>query len=267
MQPSHPHSLPATGRSLARALWLRMAAETLVDQGMTPSPVLDDTDRATLRSLDALLAQSIRAGRHTSGAVRAYASLISDAHGVASDTGHWASKIERAAGELDDFSARLGTLRVCENEKPTRAAWGDVMAHVAGRCGSVGRCVIEVNDRTRGPFRQRMELIARACFHVVRNAVEATPRNGRVTVRIDEMRIASERSFLVRVTDTGPGIDPRVRADMWRPFMTTRPGHAGLGLTFVATALPVLGAVAGFSSDGRGTSVQVLLAEEGDLEW
>jgi signal transduction histidine kinase len=253
-------------RDQAQARRRRAAEEALRNFGVRPAPELSPADRATVPALDALLAQTVRAGRHSSGAIRAYASLIEDAH-PASNASHWAEKIERSAGELDSFVARLATLRVCDHEKPTSMEWGDAMARVAERCASIGVCTIEVTDRSRGAFRQRAELVGRILFQLVRNAVEATPRGGLVRVRVDEIRLEGARAVHVRVSDTGAGM-PRDRAEeAWRPFVTDKRGHPGLGLAYVATCAPLVGATAGVHGSENGTEAHLILADEGGLEW
>ena len=66
------------------------------------------------------------------------------------------------------------------------------------------------------------------------NAVQATPRGGSVTLGIE----ASERtiegrqvaSVVLRVADTGQGIDDATRARIFEPFFTTKPPGEGTGL-------------------------------------
>ena len=253
-------------RDQARARRRHAAENVLRDLGARPAPELTVADRSTVRALDALLAQTVRAGRHSSGAIRAYSSLIEDAH-PASNASHWAEKIERSAGELDAFVARLATLRVCESEKPTPMEWGDAMSRVAARCASIGVCTIEVTDRSRGAFRQRAELVGRILFQLVRNAVEATPRGGLVRVRVDEVRLDGARGGHIRVDDTGAGMPHDRVEEVWRPFVTDKRGHPGLGLAYVATCAPLVGALAGIRSTNDGTEAHLILEEEGGLEW
>jgi signal transduction histidine kinase len=180
----------------------------------------------------------------------------------------WAAKIERSAHDLDEFASRFGALRVCGSERVSRVEWGDVLGRVASRCSDLGHCTIEANDRTEGPCRQRAELLGRALFQIVRNAVEAAPRGGSVRVRVDECRVGATRVFHVRVADDGSGwADSLHPDDAWRPFVTCKRDHAGLGLAYVAACAPILGAVAGWRRESDRTAVHVLIAEEGDLEW
>jgi signal transduction histidine kinase len=267
MNPSNDSERDAyVARDQVRVRRRRVAENVLLDMGARLAPELTASDRATVRALDALLAQTVRAGRHSSGAIRAYASLIEDAH-PASNASHWAEKIERSAGELDAFVARLATLRVCESEKPTPMEWGDTMSRVADRCASIGTCTIEVTDRSRGAFRQRAELVGRILFQLVRNAVEATPRGGLVRVRVDEVRLDGARGAHVRVDDAGAGMPHDQVEEIWRPFVTDKRGHAGLGLAYVATCAPLVGGLAGIRPTDGGTEAHLILEEEGGLQW
>ena len=68
-------------------------------------------------------------------------------------------------------------------------------------------------------------------LNLVRNALHATPRGGRIRVTIDP--IDNELRLCVR--DTGPGIDEATQARLFEPFFTTRAaaGGTGLGLAVV----------------------------------
>jgi signal transduction histidine kinase len=175
--------------------------------------------------------------------------------------------VDRAVAELDNFSARMATLRVCDSERPVSVTWNDIMARVASRCDGVCRCTIEASERTRGPFRQRAELLGRTLFHLVRNAMEASPRGALVRIRVDESRLDGARLFHVRVTDEGTGVEASLANEIWKPYVTSRRGHAGLGLAYVATSAPLMGAVLGMRREAEHTVLHMLLGEEGGLQW
>jgi signal transduction histidine kinase len=257
-----------TSHEDARALLRQSLADRLRRMGIRPAPDLSPDELRRLLDVEAILSQCVRASRHTAGTVRAYASLIADGYAHECNASHWAAKIQRSAQDLEDFAARFGALRVCAKERPTLVEWGDVLNRIASRCGPLGSCTIEASDRSNGPFRQRGELLGRALFQLVRNAVEAAPRGGSVRARVDECRVGTTRVFHVRIADDGPGLADGCDHDAaWRPFVTTKPDHAGLGLAYVAACAPLLGAVAGFRRESDRTAVHWTVAEEGDLAW
>ncbi|XXF78626.1 sensor histidine kinase [Myxococcaceae bacterium GXIMD 01537] len=67
---------------------------------------------------------------------------------------------------------------------------------------------------------------------LVENALEAMPEGG--TLRVSTRHDAA--GCVLEVADTGPGMAPGVASRAFEPFVTTKPGHAGLGLC-IARAL------------------------------
>ena len=265
MNPVRPeHPLPRDEAAHRRRAALRARLQCM---GVAPAPEASPADVRRLLDADALLAQFVRASRHSSGTVRAFASLIADAHEDDADTIHWVTRVERAAAELDESAARAAALRICDRERPVATSWSDLVSHVAARCSGLAPCTIETVDRSRGRFRQRAELLARMLFQMVRNAMEASPRGADVRVRVEECRHEGARLFHVRVSDAGAGVDPGLGARIWEPFVTSRRGHAGLGLAFVAAAAPVVGAAAGVRREAQRTTFHLLVGEEGGLQW
>lgn len=69
-------------------------------------------------------------------------------------------------------------------------------------------------------------LIRQVLLNLLRNAIDAMPGGGRLTLRtsVDDGRV------LVDVSDTGPGIAPALHESVFEPFFSTKPHGTGLGL-------------------------------------
>jgi signal transduction histidine kinase len=98
------------------------------------------------------------------------------------------------------------------------------------------------------------QLLDAALRALVRNAMEAMPAGGKVRL---EARLEGERAQIL-VQDSGPGIEEAARAGAFEPFVTTRRGHAGLGLAMVAKVARAHGGRA-YVAAGPGTCVVVEL--------
>jgi signal transduction histidine kinase len=105
-----------------------------------------------------------------------------------------------------------------------------------------------------GRFNKHLLKVALA--HLVRNAVEATPRGGTVLVRT-----AKEQQFAVLVIqDTGRGMPQEVVEKVFVPFYTTKIGGTGLGMVFVRQIVDEhRGVITLESKVGRGTIVTIRL--------
>jgi two-component system sensor histidine kinase HydH len=102
-----------------------------------------------------------------------------------------------------------------------------------------------------------VELITRAVENLVRNAVEAMPRGGRVSVRTAALGSPAHPSgVLVAVRDTGLGMDARQTERAFDEFYTTKAQGSGLGLAYVRRVVRAhAGRVKIDSSLGQGTLV------------
>ncbi len=73
------------------------------------------------------------------------------------------------------------------------------------------------------------ELARQALLNVLRNAIQATPKGGRVEVRVTPAAI--------RVVDTGSGVPEALRGRLFEPFVTGRTRGLGLGATVACRCL------------------------------
>ncbi len=71
--------------------------------------------------------------------------------------------------------------------------------------------------------------IERVFLNLIDNALGVMPAGGRLQIAAE----AGTQSVVVRVEDTGPGIAPQVRAELFQPFVTAgKKNGVGLGLAF-----------------------------------
>ena len=73
--------------------------------------------------------------------------------------------------------------------------------------------------------------IKQAALNVVRNAMQAMPGGGRLTIATE---VLPDGSVAMHVDDTGPGIPDDLRCQIFEPFFTSKPEGTGLGLPLAA---------------------------------
>lgn len=96
--------------------------------------------------------------------------------------------------------------------------------------------------------------------NLLQNALEATPRGGRVRLAC---RALPEGATEFVVEDGGPGLPAAVRARLFQPVPSGKPGGSGLGLALSAQIAQQAGGRLELArSDERGTSFRLVLAAE-----
>ncbi|MEW5916583.1 MAG: ATP-binding protein, partial [Gemmatimonadota bacterium] len=111
------------------------------------------------------------------------------------------------------------------------------------------------------------DLLHRAMFNLILNAVQASPAGGQVRVELVALGVEDAPAGMtfdrggvaVRVSDEGPGIPPEIRDRLFDPFFTTKQGGSGLGLPIVHRAIEAHRGFVFVDTDSRGTRVTVLL--------
>jgi two-component system sensor histidine kinase PilS (NtrC family) len=89
------------------------------------------------------------------------------------------------------------------------------------------------------------DLLHRAVFNLLLNAMQASPTGGEVSLvvgaaRPDQLDVGStftHGGVALSVTNAGPGIPPEIRDRLFDPFFTTKVGGSGLGLAVVQRAI------------------------------
>jgi two-component system, NtrC family, sensor histidine kinase PilS len=115
------------------------------------------------------------------------------------------------------------------------------------------------------------DLLHRAVFNLVLNAVQHTGERGTVTVELDQPKedlppsVQIPQAIRLTVRDTGPGIQEQDVDRLFDPFFTTRAGGTGLGLAMVHRAVEAhRGAILVDSPENGGARFMIYLPAHGD---
>ena len=141
---------------------------------------------------------------------------------------------------------------------------------LAGPLGEHIEWVVVPNAHT-GMVRADSAQLEQTLIHLARNAADAMPEGGRLTLRTDNVELDAEfvnhhpgsrqGSFVVvSVADTGCGMDAQTQARIFEPFFTTKEMGTGQGLATVYGVMKQTGGYISLESQpGRGTTFQCYL--------
>jgi signal transduction histidine kinase len=106
-----------------------------------------------------------------------------------------------------------------------------------------------------GTIQADMDRLRQVILNLLRNALDATPADGKVTVRC-----RCETGLLrLMVHNTGAPIGDRALSQLFEPFFTTKPQGTGLGLAIVRRIVETHGGRITVASDSGGTTFTVTL--------
>jgi two-component system, NtrC family, sensor histidine kinase HydH len=109
------------------------------------------------------------------------------------------------------------------------------------------------------------ELLGRALQNLVRNALDAMPEGGTLTVRTRKSERLEVSGFVITVEDTGIGMDASTRDRALDSFYTTKARGSGLGLAFARRVVEAhAGDLTLTSREAVGTIVSVRIPSSGN---
>ncbi len=74
------------------------------------------------------------------------------------------------------------------------------------------------------------EMLSQIILNILMNSLKFTGSGGKVTMKLADCR---DSSYILSIADTGRGIDPDIIADIFKPYVSRRPGGCGMGLAIV----------------------------------
>lgn len=136
-----------------------------------------------------------------------------------------------------------------------RAVVDEVLAGCQGEAFNRIRLITDVPEDV--PFVDGCpQQLHQVLWNLVVNAAEALNGCGEIQVRA----FAQGQSVVIEVADTGPGIPEELRARVFDPLFTTKPGGTGLGLAVVRNIIAEHGgAIAVAAAQRRGAKITVRL--------
>lgn len=168
----------------------------------------------------------------------------------------------RLNGLISDFLAYAGP--AMKNVGPVNMTEVATEIVEAVRAGEAREKDVVVENLATSSFRVEgdAEQLKQVLWNLVRNAVQATPRGGIITVDLFSQIRHRQRYVVITVSDTGKGIEPAIIGKIFNPFFTSKAEGTGLGL---AISQRILHYHRGFievrSAPGTGSVFSVLLPE------
>lgn len=85
-----------------------------------------------------------------------------------------------------------------------------------------------------------VQAVRDAFSNLLLNALQAVSRGGKISIAVSE----NTDGLFITVSDSGPGISPKLAERIWEPFFTTKQRGTGLGLAIVRKRMEEVGGAA-----------------------
>lgn len=136
-------------------------------------------------------------------------------------------RVERLVRRLVDYARPLAPrIEVCDVAQLLDSAIESARLEIA-RAGVV---LVRLEEPLLPPLEVDPLLISQALANLVVNAAHASPRGGRVELRVTRQRKGKKDWIRIQVQDEGPGIARDHLRRLFLPFFTTKAHGNGLGL-------------------------------------
>jgi signal transduction histidine kinase len=162
------------------------------------------------------------------------------------------SEIARADRLISDI---LAYSRPCEPMKETRALDEIVEAGLKAYAAPEGAKVDFKPGAKDAAVKVDSKLVGEALKCLLDNAFDAMGGKGAAKVATG----AGKEGVWVSVTDSGAGVDMKIKGSLFEPFVTTKPRGLGLGLALAKKLLEAQGGSADYQPGAKGSTFRLIL--------
>lgn len=167
------------------------------------------------------------------------------------------SQAKRASAILERFRNWSRPKLECTSAFDLRDALGNVRALLAPQAAAcLARLTFDLPASAVTIKADPVEM-EQVVFNLVRNALEAVAPHTGGQVDVTLRQTASQ--VILDVSDDGPGISPEIRARLFTPFATSRPGGTGLGLALSQRLIERAGGEIFVVDDNARTTFRIVL--------
>ncbi len=170
--------------------------------------------------------------------IKGYASLISEPGISVEHAMRWARKIVGEVERMEAIYHSVGQLTNAPRKSETELDIRDVLDTVTRQC-ELEFPNLQVYHRNLPKLEMLMPAadLAQVIQEIVKNSAESNIPN-EIPVRVAINWSIQPTGFLtLTISDNGPGIGPALLKQISDPFLTTKDGHLGIGLTRVETIM------------------------------
>ncbi len=173
-----------------------------------------------------------------------------------------AQECTRLKDILEDFLRFAGRVKLDPHQLDLRDVVLDLADFFEPQCRQAG--VLLRKDLAPAPVMARVDsgLLKQALLNLALNAVQAMkdPSPGAAPGELILRLESGPDGVIIHVIDTGPGIAPERRAEVFQPYVTSKPGGSGLGLAVARRIVEEHGGrIELHSEPGRGSDFAVHL--------
>jgi len=195
--------------------------------------------------------------------IKGYASLIAGRESAGQEAGQWARKIIFEVERMEDIFRSVGDLTRGRRHPDTGVDLPKFVAETASACADdKGGIELDTGTIPDGELRLPAADLALMLKEILHNCSESAGQDSqKVKVEISGVTLPGGRIFL-DIRDNGSGMDSELSDQASSPFVTTKEGHHGVGLTRVDTLMNMYGL--GWSLESEedlGTRVFLEVAE------